>query len=287
MVYTITTFRKVVLINFLFCSIVACQSMSQQTTTKSPTSRQTAEGKPTSRSPRRELHNPPRLEGSAQAARESVRGFLAWAGASTLEEEEDGRRVIQRAQSNDEIAKGLIQEFHTAQQRDFSRALLILSVIGEQKNPIGEQFLFELVRQPLPEKGVTTGEGELVEQSAAAMLQAKAIDGLAYMKIEKWDQVVLELSGKHPSRIVRAEAINAYLWNHGDSANAREQLTRYVRPDERIFLDRVRRERGEHADSFNRKLSLFMKAHPEARPPAPRHVQNRNKPKELTDPPAF
>ena len=146
--------RNVLIITLLLFFIVSCPSMSQQTTTSSPSSSQIAEGKPTSRSPRSELHSPPRLEGSAESARKSVQAFLAWAGASTLEEEEDGRRVIERAQANPEIAKGLIEEFHTARQKDFSRALVVLAVLGELRNPAGEQFLLDLVHQPCPKRGL-------------------------------------------------------------------------------------------------------------------------------------
>ena len=113
------------------------------------------------------------------------------------------------------------------------------------------------------------------------MLQAKAIDGLAYLRNPEADNEVLRAAGKHPSRIVRAEAIDAYLWNHQDSAEAKATLARYVRPDEKVFLDRVRRGDGEGAEQFNPKLAQFLKAHPELAPPKPEIA--KSKPKRTED----
>jgi hypothetical protein len=89
---------------------------------------------------------------------------------------------------------------------------------------------------------------------------------------------VTEIIANHPSKIVRAEAINAYLWNHEDSDDARKFLSQYVRKDELILLDRVRRKTGENAESFNRKLDEFLKRHPEVVPPPPEKLEARQKP---------
>jgi hypothetical protein len=143
-----------------------------------------------------------------------------------------------------------------------------LALLGEMRHPVGHECLARFVHLPFPEKG-TVVDGEIIEQTNLAMLQAKAVDGLAYLHDPKADEEVLWAASKHPSRVVRAEAIDAYLFNHGDSAQAREQLARVVRPDERLFLDRVRRVQGENAESFNRKLDGYLKSHPDRLPPNP------------------
>jgi hypothetical protein len=76
----------------------------------------------------------------------------------------------------------------------------------------------------------------------------------------------LQAAGSHPSRIVRAEAIDAYLWNHHDSAAARATLLKVVRTDERTFLDRPRLEPGVSRDEFNRKVAAYARLHPAPRP---------------------
>jgi GrpB-like predicted nucleotidyltransferase (UPF0157 family) len=97
---------------------------------------------------------------------------------------------------------------------------------------------------------------------------------------------VLEAAGTHPSRIVRAEAVAAYLWNQKYSDEAREKLLAKIHPSERIFLDRVVRVKGEKGESFNRKLGAYLKKHPEAIPPEP--VEEKEKPEQkLRRPPLF
>lgn len=218
----------------------------------------------------RTLNRPPALSGQGQEAKRSVEVFINWAGKATVKEREDGRKVIQAARDNRDVAAALCEQAFAAQKRDNSRALLILSIIGEMRSPYGEECLRRFVNQPLPTKG-TIVEGQIIEQVALATLQAKAIDGLAYIKTQTGDAEVLKAVAKHPSIIVRAEAITAYLWNHQDSSEARATLRKYVRKGEEIYMDRVRREEKDTANTFNPKLERYLRQHPEVMPPAPKH----------------
>ena len=221
---------------------------------------------------------PPSLAVAAAWAAEVARVFIDWAGASNVGQREQVRQLIAEARGNTSVAAAFCDEASRAAESDHSRALLALSILGEMRSPVGEECLRKLLHQPLPEKG-TLADGEIVEQTALAMLQAKAVDGLAYLRTARADQEVLWAVTKHPSRIVRAEAIEAYLWNHTDSPEARATLQKHVRPDEAIFLDRIRREPEEKAESFNRRLAAFLKAHPElAPPPPPRAYRKKRSP---------
>jgi hypothetical protein len=232
----------------------------------------------------RTLHKPPSLTASGEAARAQAAAFIEWASLSTPAEQEDARRALAAASDNDDIARAFFDAALAAEKIDHSRALVALSLLGEMRNRAAEAWLVDFIRRPLPQGG-TLVDGEIIEQTALATLQAKAIDGLAYLNTESANGEVLRAVAEHPSRIVRAEAIDAYLWNHGDSQEARETLRHYVRKGEEIFLDRVRRGHGESAQSFNRKLATYLKVHPEAMPPLPEH--HREKPGALpaTEPP--
>ncbi|HSF30842.1 MAG TPA: hypothetical protein VLK82_10280 [Candidatus Tectomicrobia bacterium] len=197
-----------------------------------------------------------------------VDGFIDWAAASTIEEADLVRKLIGDARENREVVEGLCARALKMQGEDHSRALIVLSLLGEMQSPLAEECLIKFVEQPLPEKG-TLVDGEILERTGLAMLQAKAVDGLAFLGTERSNAMVLRAVRDHPARIVRAEAVAAYLWNQRDAAEAREVLKNYVRPDEAIFLDRITRERGDTAQSFNPKLDVFLKAHPKAMPPAP------------------
>ncbi len=216
----------------------------------------------------RELHRPPALVGSGLVARENTRTFISWASLSAPSEREDARREIAAAASNPEIVRSVIEDVRSSYQEDHGRALIGLAILGEMRGSDGERFFREFVRMPLPREG-TVVEGEILEQTALATLQAKAVEGLAFLRTPEADAEVMRLAGEHESIIVRAEAISAYLWNHGDTDEARKALAPHVRPEERILLDRVRRVSGESAESFDGKLKAFLAAHPEAVPPAP------------------
>lgn len=217
----------------------------------------------------RTLHNPPALTAKGDEARRAVAAFIDWAGASLPEEHEDGRKALAGARENPDVVRAFTEEISAAQKTDHSRALLALSLLGEMRSPNAEEFFRQFVNQPFPEGGTRTEEGEILQQTDLATLQAKAIDGLAYLQSARADQEVLTQVKQHPSIIVRAEAISAYLWNQKDKAVARRTLLQFVRKGEERYLDQITRQEGERAASFNAKLEAYLKAHPEVAPPAP------------------
>ena len=276
------------------CSIAAVMALlagcpparSPQVEPGAPGTKEAAGPSPSELLKQYHAHAPPQLTSGDQVPR-----FLDWAGGSHVDEKEDARKAIVDAAGNTDVVKALVAEVERVQSVDHTRALLALAVLGETKSPVAQEFFIAFARRPLPEKG-TVIEGEIIEQTRAAQLQGKAIDGLAYINNDSANKAVMEIIASHPSSIVRAEAINAYLWNHGDSVEARRALSQVVRKDEQILLDRVRRVTGETADTFNAKLEQFLKQHPEVVPPAPEKFQTPPKPGDQranfdAKPPAF
>jgi hypothetical protein len=210
----------------------------------------------------------PALTGQGEEASKNALAFLDWASASTMGQDELIRKSMAGVRDNADMVQALCDEAFKSQSSDHSRALLSLSLLGEARSPMAAKCFMKLLEQPWPEEG-TLVDGEIIEQTALGQLQAKAIDGLAYMRDERMDRLVLSSAGKHPSRIVRAEAIAAYLWNHDYSEQARATLKSVVRKDELIFLDRLVKRAQEPKESFNKKLEVYLKAHPELLPPAP------------------
>lgn len=210
------------------------------------------------------------------AGPEDLGVFIQWAAESIPAEREVGRKIIVEAAENEQIAQALIKEVESSVETDHSRALVVLAILGEMRNPAAEPFFVEFIARPLPETG-TMIEGEIVEKTALAMLQAKAVECLAYLKSESGDREIFRIVAEHESIIVRAAAVNAYLWNHQDEPEASSQLAQFVRDDERVLLNRVRREPGESSESFNRKLERFLKQYPELRAPAPEPLPKKYK----------
>jgi hypothetical protein len=205
---------------------------------------------------------------TAANARESVLAFVDFAGNAGMDQREEIRKALDSLRDNGAAVEVFCDEAFKAQKEDHSRALLILSLLGEIRSADGAKCLARFMQIPFPRTG-TKVDGEIIEQTALGTLQAKAIDGLAYMNGD-YDKLVLDAAKGHPSIIVRAEAIEAYLWNHrNNAADARKTVGAVVRKGEEIYLDRVRRDTGESKESFNQKLEAFLRAHPEAVPPKP------------------
>lgn len=252
---------------------------------KGPTSKEAPGPAPSAILAGRTLHSPPGLTAKGEEAAKAVAAFIDWAGASLPEEQEDGRKALVGARDNADIVKAFTQEIANAQRTDHSRALLALALLGEMKSPAAEEFLRSFVNQPFPESGTKTEEGEILEQTALATLQAKAIDGLAYLHSKTADEEVLSQVQRHPSIIVRSEAISAYLWNQTNKDVGRRTLSQFVRKDEQRYLDQITRQAGERAASFNPKLEAYLKAHPEVVAPAPEgQRQDYGKPDQTTNP---
>jgi hypothetical protein len=263
-------------------AVVALLALPAAAQTQSPTTPDPAGASPSILLRARTLHQPPLLIGTGTDAQRNAQAFLDWASFSTEDERDDGRRALAAAQGNRDIAQAFCDEANRSQREDFSRAQVALALLGEMRSSVGESCLNAFLQQPLPTTG-TVIEGEIVEQTQLAMLQAQAVEGLAWLRSSTGDTAVLRAAGGNPHVVVRAAAINAYLWNHGDTTEAKQTVLRYVRTDETIFADRVRREPGETAATFNAKLDTFRRAHPELE--APRPVRISGDPK--TNPPAI
>jgi hypothetical protein len=256
-----------------------------------PTTKESA-GPPPSRIISSRSNKVPPLIVAGKEVKTTVMEFVKFAGDTGVGQREEIRKNLQAARENKQVVKILCDESFNAQKEDHSQALLVLSLLGEMKSSFATECLNRFMNLPFPKTG-TNVDGEIIEQTALATLQAKAIDGLAYLNTVESNKLVLDAVKNHPSIIVRAEAIDAYLWNHRDKLKeARKMLSQYVRKGEEIYLDRVRRESGETAETFNRKLTAFLKAHPEAVAPKPEtekepYKNKDEKPTRIAKPPKF
>jgi hypothetical protein len=255
-----------------------------------PTSKDPAGPKPSVVVGGRVLHNPPPFNTPAD-----VPAFVTWASGSVGVEEEDARAAIQAASGNDAIAGALADHFRQFEFNDHARALVTLSILGEMRNTAGETFLTGYIHEPIPASGEGPFIGEPGEDAifmSKARLMAKAVTGLAYRATTTSLNQVLWAVNQHAARSVRAEAIAAFLawFPQGENA-ARTILGQNVRPDELIFIDRVRRVQGESPASFNAKLAAFLQKHPEVIPPNPirknAHPQPAPMPPNLNPTPGF
>jgi len=197
----------------------------------------------------------------------SVARFIERASMARVDERDAIRAVIVRARGNLAVSRALAATVFNTRTADFTRTLTSLAVLGELRNPTSEAALTSFVRMPLPTQGHLV-EGEVAERITLEELQMKAVQGLAYAKTRSANAEVLRVIAQHPSRPVRAEAIEAYLYNHRYSAAAKAKLLTVVHSDERIFIDRPHMLPTTTKEDFNGQLSRYLASHPELRAPA-------------------
>ena len=201
----------------------------------------------------------------------SVDRLIGRAGASLPEQRETVREEIAKNRGNAQLANALADRAMALRTRDYSATLTALSLLGELRAPGGEKRLQEFTALPLPTQGHVV-EGEIVERTTLEHLQMKAVQGLAYAHTATGDAAVLKLAASSPSRNVRAEAIESYLYNHQYSAEARKALGAVLQPADRIYLDRPHLLPGMEAGAFNAQLASYLRLHPDRVPPAPQKL---------------
>ena len=101
------------------------------------------------------------------------------------------------------------------------------------------------------------------------ILQAKAVESVAYLNTPEADAMTMRAIREHPSPVVRAAAIDAYLFNHGDTEAAKQELRAIAQKDDAILVDRVRKSADLNRESFNEGLARFYELHPNAVAPRP------------------
>ena len=203
---------------------------------------------------------------------QSIDRLIQRAGASVPAERETVRAALAKNQGNAQLANALADRALALRTRDYSATLTALSLLGELRAPAGEKRLLQFTAIPLPTQGHVV-EGELVERTTLEQLQMKAVQGLAYERTPSGDAAVLQLAAASPSRNVRAEAVEAYLYNHGYSAAARKALGAVLQPADRIYLDRPHLLPGMTAGAFNLQLATYLKLHPNLVAPVPQHLR--------------
>jgi len=198
----------------------------------------------------------------------TVDQFIAWANRSNTTDRLRVRDEIVKAREDSKVLAPLFERLEQAGKNDMGTSLIILGIIGELKNPASIGDLEKFIWQPLPDEQIV-GHGALGDRDLLEMLQSKAVEGMAYLQTEEADRMTLRVISEHPSGAVRSAAIDAYLFNHEDSNQAKEELIRIVQGGDVLFLDRVRRVRSGNREKFNEGLVRFYQLHPEATPPPP------------------
>ncbi len=178
----------------------------------------------------------------------TISSFLEWAGGAPRGARDAIREEIAKVAGNNALVLTLCGELSLYAQDDPVRQLLLLSTIGETRNPIAIPALAGLIwLDPGPPAPGDTGADPGAFANPAPwganplpILQSRAVEMLAYIGGEEADGIVLDVVDRHSVRSVRGAAIDAYLFNHGDSAAALERVSEAVRPGDAALIGRPR-----------------------------------------------
>lgn len=198
----------------------------------------------------------------------TIASFINWASGSTRKERDLVRAAIAKANPKVEISSALFKVYDKAQYTDFSKAMVILSIIGELRVPEAANRLYDIAMMLVPERSAEA-HNQLEETDKVEMLATKAIEGLAYLKSQNSDEMLFKIISTHPSRSVRATAINAYLFNNKDSKEAKKLLAQYVQKEDAARLDVVRFTQTSKPEAFNTAAKMFYDKYPKENPELP------------------
>lgn len=224
---------------------------------------------------------PPPLVDKILGARASVARFVSWAIEAKSSQKPIARDAVSAVARNPEIVEALFEEANDYRHKDPIRSLVALALLGEMRSPYGAKYLTAFLALPhapienavTPASGIaTTKHGPLPTWDQH--LTARAVDGLAYLKTPEAYKQVLSTVHDGYTLYVRGLAADAYIWNHGDSEEARKEVDAHLRPGESWIRDRFRRDDDETGQSVDAKIQQWMTKHPELTPPMPKPSSN-------------
>ncbi len=162
------------------------------------------------------------------------------------------------------IVAAFAESYKQLRPEALQERLLTLGMVGELRRPDAIPFLKEVVWTPLPAK---EGSGErLSPREIEEMVQVKAVEGIAFVATADADAAAKEVMLKHPSTHVRATAIDAYMWNHGDSAEAAKELYALLPSELHPYVERPRFHPGMDAKAFAERLGAWQAKWASAKP---------------------
>ncbi len=161
----------------------------------------------------------------------------------------------------------------------YGRQLIYLSILGEMKNERALGPLRDYLNSPecpvFEERAAIRRVPSAPKTSifdTCAGLKAAAVNMIAYINSPAAKVVVLKALSDHASRTVRLSAMNAYLYNNGDSAEAIATARQHAKPEEAKFVGLPRLSSDTDPKDFATRLARFYTEHPEERPPQPNRV---------------
>ena len=164
--------------------------------------------------------------------------------------------VVAKLRRQPGAVEAMTRQYRQLPAEAVEQRLVVLGMLGEMKRSDAMAQLREVVWAPLPP---ADSRAELLtERDYEEMVQAKAVQGLAYLATPQADAAVREVIERHEALHVRVSAIDAYMWNHGDSPKTAAELYRLLPAELHMYVERPRFHRGMDRQEFTRKLRAWQ-----------------------------
>jgi hypothetical protein len=162
------------------------------------------------------------------------------------------------------IVQALVNHYYSTPKENFHQRLLTLKVVGELQRFDAFDFLRDIVWGPLP--AISQGPADrITAREYEEMIQSKAVQGLAYLRNEEGRprteaaQETIRVIKEHPSQAVQIVAIDAYMWNHGDTKDAAATLYETLPEEFHKYVERPRFHKGMNQKVFSLRLEEWRK----------------------------
>jgi hypothetical protein len=200
--------------------------------------------------------------------------FVEWVATMPASQVDDVKAQIAAVRSDPKVVDAVAAGLSFRNPGSYGRQLIYLSILGEMKN---ERALGPL-QSYLNSRDCLVFEERLAVRPAinaprtsmfdgCAGLKARAVSMISSLNSRAATAVVLNAIQEHPSRTVRLSAIDACLYNHGDSSEAIVTAKRRARQDDVKFVGLPRLSSDTNRQDFEARLTRFYTEHPEEQAP--------------------
>jgi hypothetical protein len=153
------------------------------------------------------------------------------------------------------IVASFVGYYERLPKANHDQRMTTLSFLGELQRPDAMPFLNKTIWTTLP-KRQRSKEG-LSLRDLEEMVLVKAVHGVGYLRTPDADKALIEVMRRHESRAVKIGAIDTYMWNHGDTSNAAQELFGILDRELHKFVERPRFYRGMDRQRFNEQLKAW------------------------------
>jgi hypothetical protein len=213
----------------------------------------------------------------------TVEKFVDWVSTMPSSQVSDVKQQIALVKSDPKVVDAVASQLSFRDLGSYGRQLIYLSILGEMKNeraltPL-QNYLHSRDCPVFEERALIHPVSNAPKTSifdACAGLKAASINMIAYINSATAQTVVLQTINGHASRTVRLSAINAYLYNNGDSEKAMAMARQYAKPEEAKFVGIPRLSPDTNPKEFAARMARFYTEHPEELPPLPKQAARGN-----------